>query len=116
MTENVLADVLKTAVPAVHQSKWCDGCEAHPIVGICYKCTECESFDFCPSCKDTISHEHSFLEINFAPIKVNVFRYSQNLDDPTLLYWRPWGIEEEWPFIYFLKLLEGKVIANTDFG
>ena len=51
-------------------------------------------------------------------IKVNVSRYTKSLDDPTLLFWRPYSLKnpEEWPLIYFLKLLEGKVIANTDLG
>ena len=48
-------------------------------------------------------------------IKVNVFRYTQSLDDSTLIFWRPRTIRNgEWPYIYFLKLEEGRVIANTD--
>jgi hypothetical protein len=31
-----------------------------------------------------------------------------------LLFWRPCEIKEEWDLMYFLKLVEGKVIANTD--
>jgi hypothetical protein len=39
------------------------------------------------------------------------------LDDPTFLFWRPWNIQSgEWPFIFFLKLDEGKLIANEDLG
>ena len=48
--------------------------------------------------------------------KVNVFRYKQSLDDPTLVFWRPFDIKQEWLLMYFLKLEEGKVIANTDLG
>jgi hypothetical protein len=52
------------------------------------------------------------------PIKVNIFRYKQSLDDATLLFWAPWSIKTQgdWPYIYFLKLEEGKVIVNTDLG
>ena len=50
-------------------------------------------------------------------INVNVFRYKQSLDDPTLLFWGPWAIVDgEWPFIFLFKLDEGKVVANTDLG
>ena len=52
---------------------------------------------------------------SLAQIKVNVFRYTQNLDDSTLFFWRPFSIHHgEWPYIYFLKLEEGRVIANID--
>ena len=55
--------------------------------------------------------------IESTSLKVNVFRYKQSLDDKTLLFWTPWAMKKgEWPFIYFLKLVEGKVIANTDLG
>ena len=41
-----------------------------------------------------------------------------SLDEPKLLFWRPWGIcnEKEWPFIFFLKLADGKILANKDLG
>ena len=49
--------------------------------------------------------------------KVNVFRLKQSLDDCKLLFWRPWAIcYNEWPVIFFLKLAEGKLIANKDLG
>ena len=50
--------------------------------------------------------------------KVNVFRLKQSLNDSRLLFWRPWGIfnEKEWPFIFFLKLADGKILANKDLG
>ena len=52
----------------------------------------------------------------FIQTKVNVFRYQQSLDDSTLIFWRPFYSQKEWSFIYFLKLVEGKVIANLDLG
>ena len=34
-----------------------------------------------------------------------------------MLLWRPWEIKErEWPYIFFLKLNEGKLTTNSDFG
>jgi hypothetical protein len=33
-----------------------------------------------------------------------------------LLFWRPWILEKEWPYIFTLKLDEGKLIANTELG
>jgi hypothetical protein len=49
--------------------------------------------------------------------KINVFRFKQSLDDSTLLFWRPWHIAgNEWPFIFFLKLAEGRLLANKDLG
>jgi len=49
--------------------------------------------------------------------KVKVFRLKQSLDDPTLLFWRPFNLKNgEWQFIFFLKLAEGMLLPNTDFG
>jgi hypothetical protein len=53
---------------------------------------------------------------SLSTIKVNVFRFTQSQDDPTLLFWRPFDIQGEWPFIFFLKLEEGKLLPNKDFG
>jgi hypothetical protein len=50
-----------------------------------------------------------------APIKAPVFRFKQSQDDPTLLFWRPWKLNE-WPFIFFLKLEERELLPNKDFG
>jgi hypothetical protein len=54
---------------------------------------------------------------SLSTIKVNVFRFKQSQDDPTLLFWRPGYIKGgEWPFIFFLKLEEGKLLPYKDFG
>ena len=54
---------------------------------------------------------------NLSLIKVNVFRFKLSLDDPTLLFWRPCEIiEGEWPYIFFLKLEEGKLLLNKNLG
>ena len=51
---------------------------------------------------------------NLKSAKINVFRLKQSLDDSTLLFWRPWSIknDREFPFIFFLKLAEGKILVN----
>ena len=55
---------------------------------------------------------------NLFTINVNVFRLKQSLDDPTLLFWRPFSIKKkgEWPNIFFIKLTEGKLLASKDLG
>lgn len=46
----------------VHYRIMCDRCGMHPLIGIRYKCEECEDFDYCESCyeKDKESHGHTF--------------------------------------------------------
>ena len=46
-------------------------------------------------------------ETSIDDLEVNVFRFRQSLDDPTLIFWRPWEIAKEWPYIFFLKINEG---------
>ena len=54
---------------------------------------------------------------NLSAIVVKVFRFTQSLDDPTLLFWRPCEIfNGEWPFIFLLKLTEGKLLPNNELG
>ena len=54
---------------------------------------------------------------NLSESKVNVFRLTQSLDDPTVIFWRPYRIcEGEWPYIFFLKLMDGKLLPNNDLG
>jgi hypothetical protein len=33
-----------------------------------------------------------------------------------MLFWRPWNVYKEWPFIFFLKFAEGNLLANKDLG
>ena len=41
----------------------CDGCGQNPIIGCRYKCSICQSFDYCPECEDTRKHDHPFIKI-----------------------------------------------------
>lgn len=47
----------------VHNRVSCDGCGAHPITGIRYKCSVCPDFDYCETCEAKIDHPHVFLKI-----------------------------------------------------
>ena len=57
----------------VHNEYICDGCEDEPIVGIRYKCTVCDDFDFCEKCEKVLGpqHGHPLLKIRdpkYAPL------------------------------------------------
>lgn len=45
----------------------CRGCSAFPIRGVRYKCTVCNSFDYCEECemKHAIMHKHPFYKVRF---------------------------------------------------
>ena len=44
-----------------HSFVKCDGCGEQPLVGIRYRCKECEDFDFCETCKQKNNHPiHEF--------------------------------------------------------
>jgi hypothetical protein len=49
----------------IHNGVTCDGCNQSPIIGVRYKCTVCENFDFCDDCENKFSesHKHPFLKI-----------------------------------------------------
>ena len=46
----------------IHYHIKCDGCQMKPLIGIRYKCKECQGFDYCESCyeKNKESHGHTF--------------------------------------------------------
>jgi len=46
-----------------HKEVACDGCGATPIIGVRYKCSVCDDFDYCEECEHNIEHPHPFLKI-----------------------------------------------------
>lgn len=63
-----------TKSKAIHPGVKCDSCNK-AIIGIRYKCTVCEDFDFCEECeeKNHNKHNHLFIKIRTAqtaPIKI----------------------------------------------
>lgn len=57
-----------TAGPAVHSGITCDGCSVSPIVGVRYKCQQCEDFDLCEKCEGEGKHpsDHTLLKMKAA--------------------------------------------------
>jgi len=47
----------------IHRRVTCDGCGINPIVGVCYKCSVCEDFDYCAKCEQIVEHPHPFLKL-----------------------------------------------------
>ena len=49
----------------VHKAVKCNGCKMNPIIGIRYKCTVCDDFDYCEKCEEKYGekHNHPFLKI-----------------------------------------------------
>ena len=71
--------------------------------------------------KDVIMKDQSASSLigggNLGESKVNVFRLTLSLDDPTVIFWRPKSVRKgEWPYIFFLKLMDGKLLPNNDLG
>ena len=67
--------------------------------------------------KDPNSNALILKDYDESSSKVKVFRLKQSLDDPSLLFWRPFNLKNgEWQFIFFLKLIEEMLLPNTDFG
>ena len=68
--------------------------------------------------KDVIMKDQSassLIDEDYIDYKFNVFILTKSLDDPTVIFWRPYGLEE-WPYIFFLKLMDGKLLPNNDLG
>ena len=68
---------------AVHIEYICDGCDAEPIVGVRYKCTICEDFDFCEKCEKVLGpkHGHPLLKIREPNIAPLYFKCTLQKDD-----------------------------------
>ena len=47
----------------IHHGIKCNKCGMNPIVGIRYKCMECDNFNFCENCEENVGHPHLFYKI-----------------------------------------------------
>ena len=47
----------------IHQGIKCNNCGVNPIMGIRYKCMECDNFNFCENCEENVGHPHLFYKI-----------------------------------------------------
>ena len=47
----------------VHNGIKCNNCGMFPIIGIRYKCIECDNYNFCEKCEKTRNHPHLFYKI-----------------------------------------------------
>ncbi len=56
----------KVSDKVIHPGITCDGCGAFPIVGIRYKCSICDDFDYCEACEKKFGekHNHPLYKIN----------------------------------------------------
>jgi hypothetical protein len=47
---------------SIHRDVMCDKSDAFPVIGIRYKCNECQDYDICETCIETKAHEerHTF--------------------------------------------------------
>ena len=77
--DNIKKDVLNSVILEVSKSKInkknhnrkevihngikCNGCGMDPIIGIRYKCIECDNFNFCEKCEEIGGHPHLFYKI-----------------------------------------------------
>jgi len=60
--ESFVMNELKGAITE-HKHVACDGCGMSPLIGIRYKCSVCENFDYCEICEERLNHAHPFLKI-----------------------------------------------------
>ena len=52
----------------IHNGTACNGCGDFPIIGVRYKCVECNDFDFCEKCYEEKKyiHKHPFYKLRFS--------------------------------------------------
>ena len=57
---------------AIHQRCSCDGCGMNPIVGVRYKCSICDNFDYCQNCEELYNNEHNHPFIKLYKPNMNI--------------------------------------------
>jgi hypothetical protein len=64
----------KPSIKPKHIGIVCDGCKENPIVGVRYKCANCNDYDLCEKCEKNSSSIHNpshvFIKLN-APVPQN---------------------------------------------
>ena len=50
----------KNNIKTLHKGTRCNNCGRAPIVGIRYKCMECDNFNVCENCEENHNHPHQF--------------------------------------------------------
>ncbi len=73
-TKELVKEILEKVSPKpknsegkpVHRWISCNGCGMNPIVGVRYKCSACDNFDYCENCVEIYKNEHShqFIKIS----------------------------------------------------
>lgn len=59
---STISSMQSSNMPIQHLNISCSICQANPICGVRYKCSEC-SVNLCESCESTSDHEHPFFKI-----------------------------------------------------
>ena len=54
---------IKNKNQIIHEGTKCSLCGQSPIIGIMYKCIECDDFNICEICEDSQKHPHPFYKI-----------------------------------------------------
>ena len=72
-----------------HERSFCDGCQAHPVQGIRYKCKSCYDYNLCKRCfgnRDKLHGEHNmFLELPVQDPHTMLSKLEENNDVVMLL-------------------------------
>jgi len=77
----------EAAVISSHTGVTCDGCQMSPIVGVRYKCVQCDNFDLCSQCEHksngqyhAVSHGMLKMRVPYAICHCSLRARSQSLD------------------------------------
>ena len=92
---NIFKLVITLLTHLLHQNVRCNECKAFTIIGIRYKCYDCEDYDLCETCierRDIVHWEwHTFREI-FSINDINCDSTSISMTFQHKNYWM-WSLE-----------------------
>ena len=63
LLEKPLKELKQKKSKVVHNGIKCDNCGMDPIIGVRYKCMECDNLNFCEKCEENVKHQHLFYKI-----------------------------------------------------